>query len=75
MSYPMTERRRDLIRRNPFHPFEIKMVDGKIDRVPHEDFLPVSRSGMVFYDDGENIHKKLNATLSLEIVVGTPAGA
>jgi hypothetical protein len=75
MNHPMTIRLRDLIRRNPFHPFDVKMVDGQIYHVPHEDFLTVTRSGMVFYDDGETIHKTLNVTLILEIVDGTPAGA
>ncbi|MEN9661221.1 MAG: hypothetical protein RL324_170 [Verrucomicrobiota bacterium] len=75
MNHPITDRLRDLIRRNPFHPFDVKMVDGKIYHVPHEDFLTVTRSGMVFYDDGDTIHKTLNVTLILEIADGTPDGA
>ena len=75
MNHPIASRLRDLIRRTPFHPFDVKMVDGKIYHVPHEDYLTVTRSGEVTYDDGEGTFKSLNVTLILEITDGTPAGA
>jgi hypothetical protein len=43
------------------------MVSGTIYTVPHEDFLVVTRSGLVIFDDGEGVHKTINPTLVTEI--------
>jgi hypothetical protein len=67
MKHPIVPRLRELIRRNPFEPFTIHMVDGAKYPVPHEDFLSVSLSGQVYYDDGKKISKTLNPTLVAEI--------
>ena len=40
---------RDLLHAQPFRPFTIIMVDRKKFRVPHEDFLTVTRQGDVLY--------------------------
>ena len=67
MNHPIAIRLRELVHAAPFAPFSVKMVDGTVYHVPHEDFLVVTRSGRVFFDDGETISKSLNATLIAEI--------
>ena len=38
---------RDLVRRSPFRPFRLQLVDGKGLRVPHPDFALVSKEYLV----------------------------
>ena len=40
---------RGLLHTQPFRSFTISMVDGKKFRVPHEDFLTVTRQGDVLF--------------------------
>ncbi len=40
---------RGLLQAQPFRPFTILMVDGEKIRVPHEDFLTVTRQGDVLF--------------------------
>jgi len=67
VNYPIAIRLRELIHAAPFMPFSVKMVDGTIYHIPHEDFLVITRSGRVFFDDGEKVSKSLNVTLIAEI--------
>ena len=67
MNHSIASRLRDLLHTSPFRPFEIRMVDGSRYLVPHEDFLNVTRSGSVIYDDGNSVYKTLNVTLISEI--------
>ena len=74
MNHPIANRLRELVHQQPFEPFTIKMVDGAKYHVPHEDFVAVTRSGRVFYDDGEKVFKTLNVTLISEIDENAHAG-
>ncbi len=67
MNHPIANRLRDLLHAQPFHPFVTKMIDGSSYRVPHEDFVTVSKSGHVLYDDGKSRFRSLNVTLISEI--------
>ena len=64
---PILARLRDLLHAQPFAPFSLKLVDGTIYEVPHEDFLTISKSGHVLFDDGASIFKTLNPLLISEI--------
>jgi hypothetical protein len=67
VNHPIAVRLRELVHASPFAPFSVRMVDGTVYRVPHEDFLVITRSGRVFFDDGETVSKSLNVTLIQEI--------
>ena len=67
MNHPVAVRLRELVHASPFAPFSVRMVGGTSYRVPHKDFLVITRSGRVFFDDGETVSKSLNVTLIQEI--------
>ena len=73
MNLPITVRLRELLHTNPFHPFAIRLVDGATYAIPHEDFLSVTKSGNVIFDDGEKTYKTINAALIAEIDEKTAA--
>ena len=73
MNHPVAIRLRELLGQVPFHPFTVRMVDGKQYHIPHADFLTITRSGVVTFDDGEGTHRILNVTLVLEIIDAEPA--
>ena len=52
---PIAVRLRELLHLQPFRPFTIVLVDGFKVKIPHEDFLAVTKSGVVIYDDGERM--------------------
>lgn len=63
MNHPIASRLRELLQAHPFHPFSIRLVDGSTYGVPHEDFLSVTKSGNVIFDDGDKVYKTINVTL------------
>ncbi len=63
MNHPIAARLRELLHAQPFHAFGIKLVDGSSFAIPHEDFLSVTKSGNVIFDDGEKTYKTINVTL------------
>jgi hypothetical protein len=63
MNHPIAARLRELLQAHPFQPFAIRLVDGSTYSVPHEDFLSVTKSGNVIYDDGEKTYKTINVML------------
>lgn len=67
MNHPIAIRLREKLRQQPFRPFRIRLVDGTRYEIPHEDFMGITRSGAVTYDDGEGAYRTLNVTLILEI--------
>jgi hypothetical protein len=70
---PILARLRDLLHAQPFAPFTIKLIDGAVYEVPHEDFLTISKSGHVLFDDGASVFKTLNPLLISEINEQRPA--
>ncbi|MFO0831054.1 MAG: hypothetical protein U0637_04325 [Phycisphaerales bacterium] len=50
----MIEEIRRFQKQEPFHPFEIVMVDGRVHRVPHPDFIFVPpRGNWVYVTDAD----------------------
>jgi len=52
MNHPLAARLLELLKAHPFQPFSIRLVDGSVYSVPYEDFLSVTKSGNVVFDDG-----------------------
>ena len=63
MNHPKAVRLRELLQAQPFRPFAIRLIDGTVFSIPHEDFLSVTKSGNVIYDDGDRVYKTINVTL------------
>ena len=58
----------------PFVPFELRLADGTIHRVPSADHASISPSGRIMYiykDDDSS--RRVDTALILEIIDGTPS--
>ena len=61
---------------SPFHPYRIRMSDGREYRVPHPDYVamsPTGRLAYVFDDEGNSHRLDLVLMTSLVIEEGAPA--
>lgn len=70
------EQLRNVHRAQPFHPFTIRVADGRSFHVPHPDFLSHSPTGrtVIVYDVGESF-SILDLLLVTELEVhGAPQG-
>ena len=67
----------EVIRRQPFQPFDIKMSDGRAYKVDHPEFVSVSRDGrVVVYHTTDNrmLFLEMHHITTLE-VANRPAAA
>lgn len=47
---------RDLLKRQPFVPFDIKLSSGEVVHVPHPEFVMFTKNGMVVgYPDSDRL--------------------
>lgn len=65
------EKLREVVRHQPFRPFQINLADGRSIRVPHGEFLAMSPSGrtVIVYqadDSFEIVELLLVTTLEVE---------
>jgi hypothetical protein len=71
-----SEQFRDLLHKQPFQPFTIRMADGRAFDVPHPDFVAMSRSGRTVVvtqpDEGISI---LDLLLMSELQVSSGNGS
>ena len=66
LKFPFVEQLRELLHAAPFSPFTIRLHDGKHLRVTNPDYLSVTMSGWVIWDDGRG-YRHLNPTLIASI--------
>ena len=66
LKFPFVDEIRELLHAAPFQPFALRLHDGKTLRVTNPDFLSVTMSGWVIWDDGRG-YRHLNPTLIASI--------
>lgn len=66
----LNEAIRKYIKSEPFEPFEIEMVTGRVLRVPHPDFIllpPVARAPYFVWIDEKFVPETLNTNLVVAV--------
>ena len=58
---------RELLKASPFEPFDLKLADGTVYRIRHEDFVSVSPKGRVIVWDKEDRAHHVNPLLILAL--------
>jgi hypothetical protein len=66
LKFPFVDEVRDALHRAPFEPFALRLHTGEKLKVLHPDWLSVTLSGRVIWDDGQE-YRNLNPTLIASI--------
>ena len=61
---------REAMHRQPFLPFNVRMVDGRTYEVKHPDFISTSRSGRFVYVDDDDGHHILDVRMIPQLTIG-----
>ena len=62
LKFPFVDEVRDALHKAPFEPFALRLHSGEILKITNPDFLSVTMSGRVIWDDGKG-YRNLNPTL------------
>ncbi|HEX2837361.1 MAG TPA: hypothetical protein VHN77_04450 [Phycisphaerales bacterium] len=66
----MNEEIRSLVRAQPFLPFDVQLVDGRVVHVEHHDFIsvpPGNRSQYVIVYDKQGRFEVINTSLAIAV--------
>ena len=66
LKFPFVDEIREALHKGPFEPFGLRLHSGEMLKVPNPDFLSVTLSGRVIWDDGDG-YRNLNPTLIASI--------
>ena len=72
LKVPFVDDIRDALHHAPFEPFILRLHSGEVLKVRNPDFLSVTMSGRVLWDDGRGF-RNLNPTLISSIEAIRPA--
>jgi hypothetical protein len=62
LKIPFADEVRDALHKAPFEPFALRLHVGELLKITNPDFLSVTMSGRVIWDDGSG-YRNLNPTL------------
>ena len=62
LKLPFVDEVREALHKAPFEPFALRLHSGEILKITNPDFLSVTISGRVIWDDGKG-YRNLNPTL------------
>ncbi len=62
LKFPFVDEVREALHKAPFEPFALRLHSGEILKITNPDFLSVTMSGRVIWDDGKG-YRNLNPAL------------